>query len=335
MEDYADTIMKISTPYPLILRPVYKDYIWGGSRISESYHRSNTPPVCAESWEVADRPEGMSVIVNGPLAGTTLHALVAEWGQKLVGTHYTAGPFPLLIKVIDAAKRLSLQVHPNNETAAIYGGEAKTECWYVLDAPSNAFMYAGFRSKITQRTFAEQLKTNAAESVLHAIPARKHNTVFIPGGRAHAIGEGCLLLEVQQNSNTTYRVYDWGRVGHDGKPRELHVEQAMNVINWDDVRPSGHEPRHIPAPGPNPRWELVTSDYFHLERSELIERETIHPDPSSFTVLFVEHGTVDVTCGGITESLRPGTSCLIPAAAASYSLTPAEPGASLVLIRLC
>ncbi|MBL7116175.1 MAG: class I mannose-6-phosphate isomerase [Kiritimatiellae bacterium] len=327
--------MKSTTPYPLILRPVYKDYIWGGTRISERYHRSDTPPVCAESWEVTDRPEGMSIITNGPLAGTTLHTLVSEWGQRLVGTHYTAGPFPLLVKVIDAAKRLSLQVHPNNETAAIYGGEAKTECWYVLDATPNAFMYAGFKNKITQNIFSEKLKTKSAEPALHAIPARKRNTVFIPGGRAHAIGEGCLLLEVQQNSNTTYRVYDWGRVGNDGKSRELHVKQAMRVINWNDVRPSGHEPRHIPSHGPNPRWELVTSDYFHLERLELVKQETVHPAPSSGTILFVEHGTVNITCGGITESLPQGTSCLIPAAAASYTLIPSETRASLVLIRLC
>ena len=264
----------------------------------------------------------MSVVQNGPLSGKTLHELVASCGADLVGTKGAPDHFPLLIKLIDARARLSLQVHPNDETAGTYGGEAKTEAWYVLDAGPGAKVFAGLREPTNADTLRKAIETGDAEDLLTALPARPGTVIYIPGGRLHAIGEGCLLLEVQQSSNTTYRVYDWGRVGHDGTPRELHVEQAMQVIDWDDTSAAFTEPRIMTQHDGNTWWDVVASPYFRLRKARLTAAEKVLHTQDSFTVLFVTSGTVAVSLNGMEERLSPGTSCLIPAAADSYDLRP-------------
>ncbi|MCF7855604.1 MAG: class I mannose-6-phosphate isomerase [Candidatus Pacebacteria bacterium] len=308
--------------YPLLLRPVYKNYIWGGTRIAERYGRSETPDSCAESWEVSNRPEGMSVVQNGPLAGKTLHELVASCGPDLVGAKGRPDHFPLLIKLIDARERLSLQVHPNDETAAIYGGEAKTEAWYVVDADPDAKVYAGLRNPTSADTLREAIQSGGVEDMLTELPARPGKASYISGGRLHAIGEGCLLLEVQQSSNTTYRVYDWGRVDHDGTPRELHIDEAMRVIDWGDTSAVFTDPRLVAEHDGNAWWDVVTSPYFRVQKARLTAAENVLHTQDSFTVLFVTTGTVAVSANGMEERLAPGTSCLIPAAAESYDLRP-------------
>ena len=220
----------MSPLYPLLFEPVYQDYIWGGQRIAATYGREIDLPVCAESWEISERAEGMSVVSNGPLAGTSLESLIDMHGEALLGQ---AGRFPLLIKIIDAAKTLSVQVHPNNDNAAQVNGEPKTEMWYILAADPEACVYLGTEEGVDANTFADAIKQGTVEELLHRIPVKAGDAVFVPGGTMHAIGAGCLLMEVQQNSNTTYRVYDWGRVGHDGQPRELHIDQALTVTQWD------------------------------------------------------------------------------------------------------
>ena len=206
--------MTMTTPlYPLRFKPVYKDYIWGGDKIIRLYNRQEPHGIYAESWEVSDRADGMSVVSVGPLAGKSLRDVVQTYPFDLFGAKVQAQVFPLLVKLIDSRDRLSVQVHPDVEMAKKYGGEAKTEMWYVLDAEPGAGVFAGLKSGVDAKALSEAMQTDRFEEILTRIPVTKGDAIFIPGGLVHSIDAGCLLLEVQQNSNTTYRIYDWNRRG--------------------------------------------------------------------------------------------------------------------------
>jgi mannose-6-phosphate isomerase len=317
--------------YPLLFKPVYKDYIWGGNRIAQRYGRSGTPAVCAESWEIADRPEGMSEVSNGVFKGRTLQVLVDEFGEELLGVGCKDTEFPLLIKIIDAKQDLSVQVHPNDDNAHLTGGEPKTEMWYVLDADPHAQIYIGLKSGTTPEQFKASILDGSLDNKLIKIPAKPGRAIFVEGGTVHAIGAGCLLLEIQQNSNTTYRVYDWGRVGSDGKPRDLHVDQAMQVIDWETTTPDVRPPRHVEQSGPNSWWEIVKCPLFRTDRVDLSEPEELIHDRRSFQALFVAKGKVLIGGNGIMASAEAGTSCLIPAAVGQYTLTPIGGSAASVV----
>ena len=318
--------------YPYLLTPAYKDYIWGGTRIPERYHRDGTPTPCAESWEVSDRPEGESTIQNGPYAGESLSALMTTLGPALVGRHYEAGHLPLLIKLIDAKQHLSVQVHPNDVTAPRFDAEAKTEMWYVLAASPDAQIYAGLKPGTTQAAFRAAMANDSCGDLLQAIPAIPGQAIFVPGGKVHAIGAGCLLLEVQQNSNTTYRVYDWGRVGSDGQPRETHQTQALGVIDWDNIAPEV-----IPAGAPvelqnGTICDILRSPFFTMRRLELSGPEVIGQTGDSFTAIFSESGRATISAGEGSLSLPEGASCLLPAALPDYTLTPEGDTTRLILM---
>lgn len=180
--------------YPLLFQPVYKDYIWGGNKIASYYKRDLPPGVYAESWEIADRPEGMSVVTNGPLAGRDLFSLMKLYGEKLTGAHFAE--FPLLVKIIDAREKLSVQVHPDENGVKTVGGDAKSEMWYVLAAEPNAEIYAGLKPGITTENFKDALAKGKTGDLLRTVPVVKGDVVYIPGGRIHAIGPGCMILEV-------------------------------------------------------------------------------------------------------------------------------------------
>jgi mannose-6-phosphate isomerase len=320
--------------YPLMLTPVHKEHLWGGRRIAATYARTIPLERCGESWEVADRPEGMSVVANGPLAGATLHDLVVRLGASLIGRDVgPSGRFPLLIKVIDANERLSVQVHPDDASAALHGGEPKTEAWYVLGAAPGAAVYTGLTPGTDADRFAAALRAGRVESLLRKFPVSAGDAIFIPGGRVHAIGEGCLLLEVQQNSNTTWRVYDWGRVDRQtGQPRELHIEQAKRVIRWSDTGEDiPRTPRRLPQPTPNGRTEVVACPYFRLERLALRAQGTVvRAAGEGFQALFVAEGSVSIVGSGFDLAVGPGRSVLIPAALDRYALVPAHGPATVL-----
>jgi len=334
------------TPYPLFFTPIYKDYIWGGNRISQVFDRTIDTGICAESWEVADRPEGMSTVSEGPLTGISLHELIVSMGKDLLGTHVLPSralsradassdelpAFPLLTKIIDARQRLSVQVHPDDRAAAKYGGEAKAEMWYVLDADRDARVFAGLIPGTDRTAFGAALKMNRLEDILCSIPVRRGQAIYIPGGRVHSIGEGCLLLEIQQNSNTTYRVYDWGRLDKDGGPRELHIAEALRVIDWSDPLPEPVQPVKLGEKGGNSYWEIITCPHFHVLRSVLSSSEKFLNDRRTFHIIFIAEGTVDIEGGGIVARKGPGTSCLIPAVLETYGITPAHGPASIIRI---
>jgi len=319
--------------YPLLLTPVYQDYIWGGTRIARVFARDRRGP-CAESWEISDRPEGMSVVRNGPLEGTALHDLFESAGPDLAGAACRTRVFPLLIKIIDASKRLSVQVHPDEAAARRHGGEPKTEMWYVLDAPADGRLFAGLKPGTDRSAFQDALAAGSVEDLLCPVAVRAGEALFVPGGRVHCIGEGYLLLEIQQNSNTTYRVYDWGRVGTDGKPRALHVEQALRAINWNDPCPAAIRPEEGESSGANPVRRIVHCPYFHVDRIDLVGPESVSNDGRSFHALFAATGAMTVTGAGADLNVRTGDSCLVPAALADYGLTPAHGGATVIRVSL-
>ena len=322
--------------YPLTFEPVYKDYIWGGRRIPRKYERGDAPGnVCAESWEISDRTDGMSVVTNGPHAGTSLAELLARYPDAMLGAGVDgrSNRFPLLIKLIDAKETLSVQVHPDDDAAARYGGEAKTEMWVILEAGTGSGVYAGLKPNVTEASFREALKDERIEAMVPFREVTPGDVIFVPGGRVHAIGAGCLLLEVQQNSNTTYRVYDWGREAADGTRRELHIDDACRVIRWND----GDDPCVPPGPaeqhGSNQYQRLLDCAHFRLDRLSLQAPFAAAESRAGVEVLFIAEGATDCRWAGGAVSMRPGSTWLIPAALASYELSPECQSSTVIRIR--
>ncbi|MEI8140474.1 MAG: type I phosphomannose isomerase catalytic subunit [bacterium] len=326
--------MNVPELYPFLLEPAYKDYIWGGSRIPARFNRDQPEGVYAESWELSDRPEGMSFVANGPLKGQSLAELVTRFGKELLGHGIKSDSFPLLVKLIDAKERLSIQVHPDDASAALGIGEAKTEAWHILDAPKGGQVFAGLKPNITEVSFLAALKTGQLEGTLQSVPATAGDTIFIPGGRVHAICEGLLILEIQQNSNTTYRVYDWGRVDKAGKPRELHLDQALKVIHWTDAAPVKTIPRPISEKSGALVTELVVSPYFRLEKLDITAPFFVQHDGASFQALFSEKDDIKIMCESGTETVPGGCTCLIPAKLNRYTLKPTGKQATVLRISV-
>lgn len=229
--------MNVEIVQPMKLSPMYKDMIWGGSGLREYLHKPIPSEHTGESWEVSAHPSGQSRIAGGPCQGMTLGEAVSRLGADLVGTEVWkryGNKFPLLIKFIDAHDKLSVQVHPNDEQARRLEGageSGKTEMWYVLHAQPGAKLVYGFKREIAEDELEDSIASGTIESLLNWVDVKAGDTFFIPAGTLHAIGAGILIAEIQQSSDTTYRVYDYNRLGLDGKPRQLHVEKALQVVN--------------------------------------------------------------------------------------------------------
>lgn len=225
--------------YPLQFKPLFKDRIWGGQQLREVFDKDLPEDrKIGESWELADLPEDKSEIVNGPLAGRTIDTVIAEYGTAITGNASYKPPFPLLIKILDAQDVLSVQVHPDAQTCRRTGkGEPKTECWYIIDAKPGAVIYKGLKPGTTKEQFAQAIENGTCENYLVKVPVRVGECHFLPSGTCHAIGAGLLIAEIQQPSDTTYRVFDWNRVDPaTGQGRQLHVADALESIHFD---PSG------------------------------------------------------------------------------------------------
>jgi len=229
---------------PVLFKPIFKERIWGGHNLAASFGKKlPANKRIGESWEIVDRPEAQSIVREGPLAGRSLHDLWVNFREKLFGVVPDAPRFPLLIKLLDAQEKLSLQVHPPPEIAESLGGEAKTEFWYVFAAEPNAEIFVGLRKSMTRDQFEDALHSGTVADCVHAIRMKNGDAMFLPSGRFHAIGAGNILVEVQQNSDTTYRVFDWNRLGLDGKLRELHVGESLEAIDFEDTEPGIVEPK--------------------------------------------------------------------------------------------
>jgi len=250
---------------PLLLRPLYRRYIWGGRRFASVFGRDlPTGEDFAESWQLVDRGDEQSVVAAGPLAGMTLGQLVRERGPDLLGRHAGLAAFPLLFKFLDASRDLSVQVHPDDAVAARLDPPdlGKTEAWVVVDAVAGARIYAGLREGVDAAALAAALRAGRCDEVLHAFEPRAGDCVFIPAGTVHAIGAGLLVAEIQQSSDVTFRLFDWNRIGPDGRPRPLHVERGLEAVTrFEPVGPA--TPRSTDDPAVT---RLVECDYFILDR---------------------------------------------------------------------
>lgn len=303
----------------MTFKPVYKDYPWGGSRIPETYNRNEPEGIYAESWEISDHDDGMSIVANGPLKGKTIREILQETPQAIMGSKVAGTKFPLLIKLIDSKQKLSVQVHPNDETAAKFGGEAKTEMWYLL-GNNDARIYCGFKDGVTKERFLQAVEDGTSGDTMRPVPVNKDAAVFVRGGSVHAIDENCLILEIQQNSNTTYRIYDWGRMGNDGKPRPLHIDQAINVINWNDHESPLVEPRVLVDTDTLLCMEVLKCEYFYLEKLTFSAPLEVPMTGKSFHALFVAEGDAVIRWEEESLSAPAGTSILVPAALPTYTL---------------
>ena len=305
--------------YPLTFSPIYKNYPWGGSQIPQIYKRDEPNGTYAESWEISDHDDGMSVVSNGWMKGRTIREVLEKNPTEIMGISVAGTKFPLLIKLIDAKQKLSVQVHPNDATAAQFGGEAKTEMWYLL-GKNPAQVYCDFNKGVTKESFIQAVKDGTSGDTMKAIPVVKDSAVMVRGGSVHSIGEGCLILEIQQNSNTTYRIYDWDRMDNNGTPRELHIEQALNVINWN----ASNDPLVKPVPLVDTEefqcMEVLSCKYFKLEKMVFSAPLEVPLSGKTFHALFVSEGEAQIAWDHKMLSAPAGTSILIPAAMPGYTL---------------
>ena len=295
----------------LKLKPAYKDYLWGGNRLKTDFYKEYDGEVLAETWELSCHKDGPSVIVNGENAGKTFPEYVKENGSGATGTNCDRfDDFPILIKFIDARDNLFIQVHPDNEYALKNEGQyGKTETWYIVDAKEGAGIYYGVKDAMTKETFGEKIENNTVLDALNFQQVKKGEMYFIESGTIHAIGRDVLIAEIQQNSNVTYRVYDFGRVGADGKPRDLHIEKAKNVTNLMPMK----ERKEF---GPH----LADCDYFTVDRlltDGIYEGKT---DGTTFHSLLVLAGEGSLTAAGENVSFRKGDSLFVSADNGAYKI---------------
>lgn len=306
---------------PLVFQPIFMERIWGGRRLETLFGKRLPPGVrIGESWEIVDRPEAQSVVHEGPLRGTTLHTLWTQHRQEVFGQIEDSPRFPILIKLLDAEDKLSLQVHPPAEVAAKLGGEPKTEFWYIASAEPAAELYVGMRRESSRAAFEEAIATGNAEEHVHRVPVKTGDGMFLPSGRVHAIGAGNVIVEVQQNSDTTYRVFDWNRTDESGTPRTLHVDESLRCIDFDDCEPSLVDPD---------REKLVAHSLFHIEKWTLDSPRQAVP-AGDFAIVCCLTGRVE--CAGV--SIQPGEFFLVPAAMNEPQLEPAAPDTSLLRVTL-
>ena len=309
---------------PIIFEPLAMERVWGGRRLENLFGKILPPAVpIGESWEVVDREDAQSVVHNGPLRGATLHELWTSRRREIFGTAYenhAAPRFPVLIKLLDARERLSVQVHPPVQVSKALGGEPKTEMWYFADAQPGASIYVGLKRGVSREQFEALLRQGRVEEALHVAPVQSGDNIFIPSGRLHAIGPGNVIVEVQQNSDTTYRVFDWNRTGLDGAPRKLHIEESMASIDFEDFEPAvNHATSGVIAECP----------YFKVEKLSLST-----PVPACvearFSILAVLSGVA--SCAGV--SFKPGDFFLAPASLGDATVEPAEKNTEVLRITL-
>lgn len=305
--------------YPLFFEPVYKEILWGGRNMEKALGRKLPEGAIAESWEICSHRNGMSIVSNGPLKGQTLAALREQYGSRLEGSRSKGDRFPLLIKFIDANDRLSIQVHPDDEYALKDQGDlGKTEMWYVIDASPDGKLIYGTAPGVTKEDFDFALQHGQLEEKLNTVSVKKGDVIFIPSGTVHAIMEGLLIAEIQQNSDTTYRVYDWNRVDASGKSRELHIRQALDVIHFDfkaKINATAFEQQD------GYRFSrIVSCEFFQVDLVDILKVYQDSPDGTSFFAYTCVEGSGHLSYGQETYPISTGTSFLIPAELGNYSI---------------
>jgi mannose-6-phosphate isomerase len=310
--------------YPLRFRPILRQLIWGGRRLGTVLHKPiGDQADYAESWELSDYHDQVSVVDEGDLTRTSLRDLVHSRGDELLGE--ALGPrdqFPLLVKFIDARESLSVQVHPDDETGRrLANDNGKTETWVILAAEPGSLIYAGLKPGVGRDEFTAAMHSGKVEHLLHSFEPRPGDSILIEAGTVHAIGAGVLLAEIQEMSDATFRIHDWGRVGTDGKPRQLHLREALESINFDRGPVNPIKPETQPVAGGGTRERLARSEYFALERLTL-SKQALVGDGQRFTILMGLSGSSEIEQGGKSVRLDFGQTILLPAAIGPCTISP-------------
>lgn len=295
--------------------------VWGGRRLESLYgKRLPSAALIGESWEIVDRPEAQSVVHEGPLRGKTLHQLWCKHREEIFGKVRAAPRFPILCKLLDAQENLSLQVHPPRATAKKLGGESKSELWYVANAAPKARLYAGIKKGTTRDSFLKSVEQGRVEKHLHVLEIKAGDAMFLPSGRMHALGAGSVLVEIQENSDTTYRIYDWDRTKKGRAARPMHLQEAMQCIDFNDIEPGLVKSKGEP---------LVRQESFEIDKWELAKDREI-AEGGRFAIVVCLTGRIE--CAG--REFRPADFFLVPAQQSDRLVRPVEPETSLLKVAL-
>ena len=307
---------------PIKLLPAFKDYLWGGTKLKTDFGKKSDLDIVAESWELSTHKDGQSVVAEGPDAGLTLSEYIDKHGEGILGSNAQKFDyFPILIKLIDAKDNLSIQVHPSDDYALKNEGEyGKTEMWYVLDANEGASLYYGFKSEITKDEFEERINNNTLLDVLNKVEVHKGDMFFIESGTVHAIGKGIVICEIQQNSNTTYSVYDYDRRDANGNPRELHIKKAIDVSNLAPADQNRSASETVEHEGFSVT-RLAECRYFTVDKVEVDSKAALTVSTDSFKSIIVTDGSGVLTFDGESVDINKGDSIFIPAQDAEYSVS--------------
>ncbi len=313
--------------YPLKFHPIVKDKIWGGNRLELLFGKNaNTLPNIGESWEISSVPGDISIVSNGEYAGKSLKELIETHKDALVGKNIYERfqtDLPLLFKLIDANDDLSIQVHPNDEVGMKrHNSFGKTEMWYVLDTVPNAYLIIGFKKDTTQKEYLEALEAGTVEDLLQKVYVKAGDVFFIPAGLVHAIGKGVLIAEIQQTSDITYRIFDFNRRDSEGNTRELHTEEALDVINFS----ASENPKTEYTAVLNQEVPLVSCEYFTTDLLEIDQSVAFtHNAESSFTAFMCVEGEVIIKGESFEDvAVKKGESVLVPAGLKSFELNPSS-----------
>ncbi len=320
--------------YPMKLLPVYKDYIWGGNTMKALYRKQNDLRVTAESWELSCHPDGESRIANGVYAGRSLSEVLAERPEYVSDQFHAQDRFPILIKLIDAAQDLSVQVHPSDENADPARGEqGKAELWYVVQCEPAAYIYYGLNQEVSRERLIRRAEDGSICKILNKVPVHPGDVFFIRPGTIHALGKGVIAAEIQQNSNTTFRVFDYCRKDAAGQTRPLHLQRAAEVIDYRPVIPGQAGENNQMYTGAYAYAQIFSCDAFRVSRIRCRDAVTLRCGAESFHSLLVIAGEGTLRYGGETYALPAGESYFLPAASGVYEIR-TETGMELLLSRI-
>lgn len=318
---------------PLVFEPVFSRRRWGGRKLNELLSKAIGPEDdYAESWEIADHADGQSIVSKGLHAGSSLSHLLEDFNDEILGRVSGQSQFPLLIKYLDANDWLSLQVHPNDQQAKQFNPSenGKTEAWVILHAEPDSEICCGLKSGVTADELRQRLQDGTVKDALHIFPAVVGDCVFVPAGTVHAIGPGIVLAEVQQQSNLTFRLYDWGRLGTDGKAREVHIEESIDCIDFERGPVSPQSPVALSRHG-YAFEELARCPYFTIRQHHTVD-EFLIPLDNRFRILMVTAGQAKLTVAGHQTHLNAGQTTLIPAVCDSVEIAAVDGRTSVLEI---
>lgn len=309
--------------HTLTFQPLLKRIRWGGRRLGTRLAKPiGSENDYAESWEIVDHGADQSIVTEWPYRGWSLSKLVAEKERELFGDVKNRRQFPLLVKFLDASDRLSVQVHPNDDQAKQFDPRenGKTEAWVIIDAAPGSTIYAGLKSGATRESFGKAIEAGTIEDCLHSFPARRGDCVFIPAGTVHAIGEGILLAEIQQSSDITFRLYDWGRVGTDGKPRQMHIAEALSCIDFESGPVAAFQASEISDAGHRVE-QLASCQYFSMRRHTSATPFTIQTNGRMRIAMMLD-GAGELDEGAERKPFPLGQSLLVPACVDAITIRP-------------